>query len=193
MLFADDDVVYEDNYAEKIIREYESHPKRDVVLFNLLSLNPERPVYIDKKAHRIRWFNSLRYGACRISANRMSLLKNNIVYSLLFGGGAPHQAGEDNLFLVNSLQNGLRVYASTEMLGTVAQEESTWFRGYDDKYYFDRGYLFGAMFKRLALPVLFLFEIKKRQKGVLKRISIGRKGIAEFKKKNYEKDISNFK
>lgn len=183
VLFADDDVVYYNNYSDIVTKEFNQNPKADVILFNIDSLNPNRPEFINKKNTKVHIFNCLRYGACRIAIKRTSLLKANIFFSLLFGGGAKYQAGEDNLFIVSCLKNKLRCYASSKSLGTVAQSESTWFKGYDDKYFFDRGALFQAMFGISGLFLLPLFEIKKRNfKSIIHNTLIGWKGFLSFGK-----------
>lgn len=182
LLFADDDIVYCDNYEQLVLDAFRENPKADVILFNFESLNPDRPEAIVGKKHRVRWYNALKYGAFRIAIRREAFLRKNICFSLLFGGGARHSAGEDNLFITNCLQVGLRVIAYTAVLGTVRQEESTWFRGYDEKYYRDRGALFAAMYGRWSGIILTLFECKKIRKGFLRRLRLGFAGAKAFRK-----------
>lgn len=184
LLFADDDIVYCDDYVVKVLSFFERY-NADVSLFNFNSLNIERPEYIDTKKHRVGYFNCLKYGAFRIAINRTSVLKNNLFFSLLFGGGAPYQAGEDNLFLVQAIRGKLKVIASSILLGTVEQKSSTWFKGYDEHYFFDRGFLFGNMFGHLGYLLLFLIEIKSNKKlktslPFNKRISAGYSGIKKY-------------
>lgn len=186
LLFADDDIVYEDGYAEKVLDFFEKHPKISFAVFNILSENPDRPEYFDEKDKKLNRVNSLRYGACRIAIRKVAARQENITYSLLFGGGAKYQAGEDNLFITNCLQKGLRGMASSATLGTVKQEESTWFTGKNEKYYSDRGALFSAMYGRLAKPMLLLFEIKsimrKSEIGFFARIKLEFTGAKSFRK-----------
>ncbi len=180
LLFADDDVVYDDGAADKVLAYFESNPQTDLAVFNLPSLNPERPEPLVGKPYKLRYRNCLKFGAFRIAVRRESILKKNIFYSLLFGGGAPHKAGEDNLFITNCIQRGLNCFASDMQIGTVAQEQSTWFTGYDNKYYFDRGALFAAMYGRLAKPMLVLFEIRKPDKAMLSRLKTQFKGASSL-------------
>lgn len=186
VLFADDDVVYADGYEDNIIQFFESNPKISVAVFNFKSLNPNRPEHIDTKNKKLNWANCLKYGAFRIAVRREAVLKKNINYSLLFGGGAPHQAGEDNLFITNCLQKGLKGMASSALLGTVKQEESTWFKGYNEKYYIDRGVLFASMYGKWSKFVILLFEFKSICKpnsiGLIKRLKFEFKGVENFKK-----------
>ena len=184
LLFADDDVVYLDGYVDIVCSEFINNPKVDVFTFNLNSLNASRPEYLDSKNHKLHWHNSLKYGATRISIRRESAFKKNLTFSLLFGGGAVHQAGEDNLFITQALQSGMNVWASKALIGTVNQEESTWFKGYNERYYFDRGYLFGNMYGWKAKYLLMLLEFKekhtKSQLSFHQRLKIEKKAIKEY-------------
>ena len=184
LLFADDDVVYDDDFKEKVIKEFESNPKYGLITFNLQSLNPDRPESIDLKKHRIHWYNSLKYGAFRIAVNREEINKQNIFFSLLFGGGARFQAGEDNLFLNKVLQSGIKALASNVMIGTVAQKESTWFKGYNQQYFFDRGFLFANMFGKKAKIILMMFELRSNNNcsefSLIQRLKTEKKGIKAF-------------
>ncbi len=192
LLFADDDVCYTENYENILLEEF-SKTKAELIVFNLESQNKNRPESIVKKKYKLKWHNCLKFGAFRIAIRRESLLKKNIWFSLLFGGGAKFQAGEDNLFITECVHKKVKGIASCKHIGTVEQKESTWFNGFNDKYYHDRGCLFFAMYGRKASIVLLLMEIKKRQKGLIKRYKIGLQGIREFRKKQYEKSTNNFK
>lgn len=165
LIFADDDVVYEDDYKSIIMRTFEENPKIDLITFNLESLNPNRPEMLTIKDYNLKWYNCLKFGAFRIAVRRQQLFHNNIFFSLLFGGGTIYQAGEDNLFITQCLKVGLRGLASANMIGTVAQEESTWFRGYDEKYYQDKGALFRALYGKKALVLLVAYEIREVIRG----------------------------
>lgn len=67
------------------------------------------------------------------------------------------------MFLVSCLQNKLKVYSSTKNLGTVYHEESTWFRGYNEKFFFDKGALFTAINSRFRIILIFQFLIRHKE------------------------------
>ena len=55
-LFADDDVVYNDDYENTVCRFYEEHPDADVVVFNfLVSRNGSKPDNIVNKTKKLRF------------------------------------------------------------------------------------------------------------------------------------------
>lgn len=144
-LFADDDVVYHTDYAKVVEQTFQSHPEADIVIFNLRSTNPSRPEYVISSWKRIHFFNCLRYGTFRIAVRRESLLKHRIYFTQLFGGCSIYGSGEDSLFLIDCIRSHLSVYASPLEIGTVKHTSSTWFQGYDKKYFYDKGALFCAI------------------------------------------------
>ena len=104
-LFADDDMVYVDGYADIIADAFRRHPDADVIVFNIKGRS-----YI-KTSSRVNVFNFLRYGTARIAFRLNRIRENGIFFNLCFGGGTPHSHGEDNLFLSDCLKKGLKVYA----------------------------------------------------------------------------------
>ena len=175
LLFADDDVVYTDDYVEKIVMSFENHPKADLIVFNLKSQNPDRPEAIVENEYKLHWYNSLKFGAWQDA-----IRKANVFYSLLFGGGAKYQSGEDNLFIIQCLKKGISGLASKEIIGTVQQEESTWFKGFDEKYFFDKGVLmkqcFGPWAKLLLIALLAKSGRQTQELGLRKALSLAFKG-----------------
>lgn len=91
----------------------------------------------------------MRFGAARIAFRRKSITKNGITFNLHFGGGTEYSAGEDTLFLHDCLRKGLKIVAVPDSIATLLENrESTWFKGYTDKYFLDRGALFAAISKK---------------------------------------------
>ena len=68
----------------------------------------------------------------------------------MFGGGAKYSCGEDSIFIHDCIKNGLKVYVSPAKICSVSQEKSTWFKGYNEKFFFDKGVLVKAIFGKLA-------------------------------------------
>lgn len=149
-LFADDDMVYIDGYAEKIVQAFEENPKADVIVFNLNEPNAKGAKrYVIPKVTRLNRLNYLRYGTARIAIRLKSIRENGIYFNQCFGGGTEHCHGEDNLFLTACLDKKLRIYAVPVALATLTEErETTWAREYNDKYFRDQGHLYYAISRR---------------------------------------------
>lgn len=156
-LFSDEDIILASGYAEKIRRAYESLPDADMILFNV-EVAASRRTYWNREIRRITYRNYGRYPAYSISAKLDALRRANVHYSLLFGGGAKYSNGEDSLFLKDCLKYGLVVYAVPIEIGEERERESTWFQGYNDKFFIDRGVLYHFLYGGLAylMSVRFL-------------------------------------
>ncbi len=184
LLFSDEDIVYEEGYAEKVLKAFEDRPWASVLFFNV-EVEKERATYHTEKEHRIHWYNSGRYPTYSIACRREALHKNNITFNLLFGGGARYSNGEDSLFIRDCLKKGLKAYALPINIGREVPRPSTWFNGYTDKFFYDRGVLYKALYGRLAVPMGLRFLLRHRalllkEKTFSQAFGLMRKGIREF-------------
>ncbi len=179
ILFSDDDVCYDDGYEEKIISSFNNNANADILLMDLRAIgkNDKKP-YSFKK---IRWYNSLNFGAVHFACKRESIFKKSLSFNLLFGGGARYSCGEDNIFLSDALKKGLNVYTVPGYIGSVTYENSSWFKGYNDKYFYDKGILMGTIFGRMAYPLTIVLFLKNNDQtkdyGLTKAISKAIEGI----------------
>ncbi len=168
-LFADEDIVYRQGAAETVLRTFAQHPEADMLLFNV-RVQEERRTYWTESAHRVRLYNCGRYPAYSIAVRTAKLHEKNVTFSLLFGGGAKYANGEDSLFLSDCIRRGLKVYAVPVEIGEEIPRPSTWFHGYDEKFFHDRGVLYHVLYGRLAQLVGIRFLFKNREKMCTGRI-----------------------
>lgn len=147
LLFADDDEFFISDYKDKVIEAFLKLKQADIILFNVKSLNQNRPAAYIKKISKVHWFNCMRYGTYQIVVRANSIRKKRLVFSTLFGGGSVYGSGEDSIFLMDALNAGCKIYTHPYEIAFVKQETSTWFNGYDEKYFYDRGALYAAIFK----------------------------------------------
>ncbi len=140
VLFADDDVTYYDSDVHGVLDAFRELPDADVILFGI-DMTRGGEVFDKRrnKVRRLRLHNALKYGAARMAVRRSALLKHNLAFSTLFGGGCIYSSGEDSLFLRECFAAGLRVYSHSYVLGACAKDSSTWFNGFNEKYMFDKG------------------------------------------------------
>lgn len=183
--FADDDMVFVDNY-EKIVKEaFEKLADADVIIFDLKYPNNSRnPI---RKIKKLTAKKCMRFGAARISAKLSSLRIHGICFNLCFGGGARFGSGEDSLFLMECIRKGLKIYSYPVIIAELIDRESTWFTGYNDKYFFDKGVLFSLLYPRLCYAYAIIHCIKQNKRyskyGVMNAHKQIKKGI-RFRKRS---------
>ena len=153
-LFSDEDIVYEDGYGERIAEEFARQPKADMILFHV-EVEEARRTYLITQRKRVHWYNCGRYGAVSFAVRTDKLLESGVMFSLLFGGGARYSNGEDSLFLKEFMDKGYKVYTAPVTIGREAGGDSTWFCGYNEKFFYDRGVLYHFLYGMLA-PVMAL-------------------------------------
>lgn len=163
ILLCDDDVVYNNDFEKTVLDEFKNKDA-DIIIFNMES--PNRKIKINKKNKRVHFHNCLRYSSWRIAFRRKSV---NIKFNNLFGSGAKYSSGEESLFLVECLKRNLKIYSSPKYIGKVYHNKSMWFKGYDEKYFYDKGALFTAIGPKLRHILLIQYLI--RHKEVLNDIS----------------------
>lgn len=170
VLFSDEDIVYETGYVEKVCHAFEENPQADMILFNV-KVAPERKTYWIEKQKKIHWWNCGRYPAYSIAVRTERMHEVGLTYHLWFGGGALFSNGEDSLFLNDALKKGLKIIAVPVTVGEeVARTEgaaSTWFSGYNKKFFYDRGVLYHYLYGNLA-PIM-TFRFLQKNKSVMCR------------------------
>lgn len=181
VLFSDEDIRFYEGYEEQVLAAFAKNPAADVITFNF-KVDERRATYYNREARAIRWHNYGRYPTYSVAARLDSLRKKDICFSLLFGGGAKYSNGEDSLFLHDCLKKGLRLYASTEEIGEEIYRESTWFKGYNEKFFIDRGvlyvFLYGTLARMMALRFLLAHRtVMCREKKLPEAYRLMKKGI----------------
>lgn len=180
-LFSDQDIVYESGYERKIMEAFEACPEADMMVFNI-EVGEERKTFHNGTLKKVHWYNCGRYGAVSFAIKREKLLESGVTFSLLFGGGAKYSAGEDSLFLKQFMDKGYQVYASPAVLGKETEGQSSWFTGYHEKFFYDRGVLYHFLYGRLAKLWALRFLLAHKEKlctelSVKKAFQIMKRGI----------------
>lgn len=186
VLFADDDVVYNDGMPDAVIAAFRENPRADVIVFGM---DIVKDGVITERRHlknqRLQVTNAMRFGTYTIAARRSSLLRQNITFHQMFGGGCSFSAGEDSLFLKACFDRKLRVYSHSYVLGTCRKDTSSWFTGYHEKYFYDKGVLLRHLFPKVhyVMAPYFAFRFKRKTEiPPLRRLRLILAGIRGGKK-----------
>lgn len=158
-LLCDDDEVFQPDYREKILNAYEMLPQADVIVFKMVNRQPSFP----DKVMRLRFPKTMKVSSWQISFRRVSLTAKGIVFDELLGAGTGNGAEEELKFLWDCQRAGLKIYYVPAPIATVAQAESTWFEGFTEEFFVNRGattrYIMGLP---LACVYALYYVIRKR-------------------------------
>ena len=167
-LLADDDVVYVDDLEQKIVSEFEAHPDADIMIFHLNSDTPSRPQAKYTETKKWPWYKGVPWGCFRVAVRLSAIRKANVWFTTLLGGGCVFPSGEDSKFLIDLRKAGLTIYVSKETIGDVSFSTSTWFTGYDEKYYYGKGAFYQAIRPKTKYAWMLYIALKFRKDRTLK-------------------------
>lgn len=163
VLFSDDDMVYIDGYESVVRNAFSELPDADIIIFDLKYPNNDRKPITKKKRVGLR--GCTRFGAARFAVRLSKARLKGISFNLCFGGGAQYSSGEDSLFLRECLKHKLKVYTYPYIIASLQDERaSTWFEGYNDKFFYDKGVVFSLMNPQICYftSIFHCFKERKR-------------------------------
>lgn len=168
VLFADDDTFFCDDIEKNILEAFELYSDADVICFGS-EFSKNGKVFKTRIPHRgkLPFLKSLKFGTIAIAARRKSLLKSNIVFTQLFGGGCIYSHGEDSDFIIQCYKNKLKIYSYDYVLGCTSKDESTCNFGYNEKYFYDTGALAKFAFGKLSIPYMLYMALRVKEDCML--------------------------
>lgn len=182
-LLADDDIVYADGYADMVVTAFREEPKADVIAFNTWLLNvPENDgagrvdIRENRKAPRHSYYGSVRL-AFRLTAVR----KRGLHFNEILGAGTAYGSGEESVFLRQGRKNGLQIYVNKGFLASVDYGSSTWFAGYNEKFYRDKGVFLAVAYGRSGWLFAFYYVLQSLKISELSPVKVYRCLLAGMK------------
>ena len=160
-LLCDDDEIFVPGYEEKILGAYERLPQADILIFRMV----DQPCPFGDAPRRLKFPQTMHVASWQISFRREKLLSSGVRFDELLGAGTGNGAEEELKFLLDCQRAGLAIWYAPVEIASVAQTESTWFEGFNEKFFYDRGattrYILGAP---LAAAYALYYVAKKKDK-----------------------------
>lgn len=162
-LLCDDDEVFVTDYEQRIVNAYDELPNADIIAFKVVDARSKRTA-LEDKVTRLRFPKTMKISSWQISFRRKRLLESGILFDELLGAGTGNGAEEELKFLCDCEKAGLIIYYVPVKIAAVAQKESTWFEGYTELFFENRGattrYILG---KGLAYLYALYYVTRKRK------------------------------
>lgn len=181
-IFCDDDVVYNDGYKAAVIKAFEEKKEADIIAFNVEHTNARHKRKINKSFKKASVLHT--YGSCCLAFKRKSILSKAIFFGVIWGAGSGKIThGEESLWQIEAQRKGLILYQHPFCIAMVSQSESTWFEGYNEKYFYENGaYLFAAYPKlRHIFKYYYIYRLNSvtelNIREQIKWLNAGMKGI----------------
>lgn len=161
LLFSDDDLTYIDNLESEVLAAFNELPNAEMIIFSCNDVKSGKVVNtIQNKKSKARLFNSLKHGACTLAIRRETLLKYNLSFNEMFGGGTDFSSGEDTIFIKECFDHKVRIYKHDLVIADISVDRSSWFNGYNEKLFYDKGILLKRLFPAMFLLYAFYYSVK---------------------------------
>lgn len=185
-LISDNDEVFVNDVDKIIVKAYEDIQDADIIIFEI----GNRTSKLGKSIYKLRRLELLRVSSLQITFKRTSILNNNLKFDEKLGAGTGNGAGEENKFLLDAYDKGLKIYYYPLVIAKLIDDkESTWFSGYNEDYFYQRGistrYILGFNLSCIYAFyfLLFKYNLYKNNISMLKAIKHIFRGIFENKLK----------
>lgn len=183
-LISDDSEKFEDNYVETILSAFKRHPDADIIAFNFKRTNhrssSKEKFKKEGKASKYTFFSSQS-----LAFRRDVILNNHIFFDYRLGAGSCFiSAGEEGAWQRLARKKGLIIYQCPEVIATVVQEDSTWFTGFHEKYFYDLGANINVKFPEWQYIFMFYYVWRLRKDASIpkwKQIKYMMAGMKGFK------------
>ena len=179
-IICDDDEIFNEGYEKAVLSAYDALPDADIIIFDMV----DRPLKWGNSIKRLGYIDLMSVSSWQITFRREKLLASGVLFDENMGAGSGNGAEEEFRFLTQRRKAKLRIYHYPFRLASVAQTQSTWFKGFDEEFFVNRGnttrYIMG-----LPLSVLYAayyaFAKRKQLSGMsmLRAFSYTVKGIKE--------------
>ena len=161
-IFADDDEELRSGYVQIIEESFEENKDYQILRFKVEGVEKPFKQY-PEKSFQIGFFKSLKVSSVEIAFRRNAILEGHIEFDPFIGAGTKFPMGEENAFLFQCLQKKLKIRYVPKTIADLHIGTSTWFTGYNKRYFVGRGAAFTSM-SEWGAPILILqFAIRKRK------------------------------
>lgn len=103
----------------------------------------------------------MRVISSQITFRRKSMIKNNIKFDKNFGAGAKYDRAEETIMLCDASRKKMKIVYVNKLIGTVKQENSTWFKGFNKDFFFKQGACFYRMNRPIYIFLIIQYAIRK--------------------------------
>lgn len=159
-LLCDDDERFVNGYEKIIISSYQKFSQADIIVFKMVNRPP-----VTYKARRIYFPFTLKVSSWQISFKRSVINQAGIRFDTNLGAGTGNGGEEELKFLLECQKAGLKIYSVPEEIAEVAQNQSTWFNGFTQEFFENRGattrYILGFGMASIYAVYYLIFKYSK--------------------------------
>lgn len=182
-LICDDDIVFLPKAEAHVLQAFADNPTADVITF--AAQTPTGKPW-NAYATQQKWHNKrsiMRVSALEIAFKKQAITAAGLTFDERFGLGAEFATGEENIFLIDALNQGLKVLCLPIPI-VIHPEQSSGSDLSNENLIRAKGAMFYRMFGAKAYVIGLLFAIKKTRLstlGLFKFFQLMLLGIKQYK------------
>lgn len=158
-LLCDDDEVLYKGYETHILKAFDDIEKSDIIVFNINRIGWNEEEKLFERVRKIPKYKT--YGSVHLSFRLDSIVNNNISFDTEFGAGSgKYNCAEDALFCLKCHRNKLNMFSYPAVISDVYCEKSSWFSGYNEKYFFDTGAFLSKAYPKIKQLMKWYYPIR---------------------------------
>jgi len=181
LLFSDDDIIFEENIYEKIIKAYKELPNADIITFKAYTANKKPFKKYPNKCFKHNILSIMHVSSWEVSCKPKRIKEVGLKFNELFGLGSVFPSSEENLFLWDALRKGLNVYFYPEFIVTHPSPKTS-SHNFSPEILKSKGAFFYEAFGNLSYLLIPMFAVKKfrLEPNIFKSILYMFKGQREY-------------
>lgn len=154
IVFSDDDLILRKGYEDIILNAFAEHPDVDAMHFNLCCVGG-RKMYMkqSEKYHLANRREVGSWGVCGLAIKKSVLTDHHLCFNERFGSGTDNYCGEDTIFLQELFKQKIKIGCMPIAIADIDQSKSTWFEGFDSKYFTTAGAVLHQIYPLLCYPL----------------------------------------
>lgn len=166
VVFSDDDMIWKDGYEDIILDSFKKYPDCSALKFNVncvskrkISMKNFTEFHIASRSEVGSW------GVCGLALKADIVRKKNINFNERFGAGTTNYCGEDTIFLQELFKKKYMIGCVPDIIADIDQTNSSWFNGYDEKYFTVSGMILQEIYPVLCYPLIIRSSIRAYKRG----------------------------
>ncbi len=137
-LLCDEDEVFVDGYDQKIAAAYEKYKNADLILMDVRFADTKKTLTVPEG--KLSFRRILSGHSVQITFKRDRIVSSGVSFDEKMGAGTGNGAAEEIKFMLGLRRKKRQLYSNNTLIAELKPSESTWFKGYDSRYFQNLGW-----------------------------------------------------
>ena len=159
-IICDEGETFCSGYRDAILSAYKEKPNAALIAFNVNRTDSRGA--LNKKITKFEKYNTKEsFCSKNLTFQREIILKNNVFFNTNFGAGSGKiSCGEESLWQRSIKNIKLEMYKHPFTIAQSGKNKSTWFTGYDEKFFYDKGFYLAETMPKSKHFVKYYFVLR---------------------------------